>query len=150
MSLPDGADRRRRELSRLYGGPKDDPEQVLEISSRPIEMINPEPMPETKRPIPEVTGWPFDAEEALRRQRAAGVFEKTIDIGGAVTMKLLRIPAGQFVMGDANGQADECPPARVSISRDFWIAACEVTNEQYHRHGSRPLASAAGFRKRPA
>jgi formylglycine-generating enzyme required for sulfatase activity len=131
--IPDGADRRRRELSRLYGGPKDDPEQVLEISSRPIEMINPEPMPETKRPIPEVTGWPFDAEEALRRQRAAGVFEKTIDIGGAVTMKLLRIPAGQFVMGDANGQADECPPARVSISRDFWIAACEVTNEQYHR-----------------
>jgi formylglycine-generating enzyme required for sulfatase activity len=131
--IPDGADRRRRELNRLYGGPKDDPEQVLEISGQPIEPISPEPIPETKRPIPEVAGWPFDAEEAWRRQRAAGVFEKTIDIGGAVTMKLLRIPAGQFVMGDANGQADERPLARVSISRDFWMGACEVTNEQYHR-----------------
>jgi formylglycine-generating enzyme required for sulfatase activity len=65
------------------------------------------------------------------------MFEKTIELGGAVTMKLVtmklvRIPAGQFVMGDANGRADERPPERVSISRDFWMAAFEVTNEQYH------------------
>ncbi len=138
--IPDGADRRRRELSRLYGDTKDDPEQIPEISRASIEPPcflakagTGEPMPETKAQILEVAGWPFDAEEAGRRQRAAGAFEKTIELGGGVMMKLLRIPAGQFVMGDANGQADERPPARVSISRDFWMGAFEVTNEQYHR-----------------
>jgi formylglycine-generating enzyme required for sulfatase activity len=131
--IPDGADRRRRELGRLYGGTKDDPEQVPEIRRASIEPISPEPMRETRPQIPEVAGWPFDGEEARRRQRAVGMFERTIELGGAVTMKLLRIPAGQFVMGDANGQADERPPARVSFSRDFWMGACEVTNEQYHR-----------------
>jgi formylglycine-generating enzyme required for sulfatase activity len=48
-------------------------------------------------------------------------------------MKVVRIPAGQFAMGDPNGEADERPAAAVSISRDFWVGACEVTNEQYHR-----------------
>jgi formylglycine-generating enzyme required for sulfatase activity len=130
--IPDGAAQRRRELSRLYGGSKDDPEEVPEIRRTPIEPISPEPMPETKLQMPEVAGWPFDAEEARRRQTAAGVFEKTIELGGSVTMKLVWIPAGQFVMGDPNGQVDERPPARVSISRGFWMGAFEVTNEQYH------------------
>ncbi|MEJ2705298.1 MAG: SUMF1/EgtB/PvdO family nonheme iron enzyme [Sedimentisphaerales bacterium] len=48
-------------------------------------------------------------------------------------MKLVRIPTGQFIMGDANGLPDERPPARVSIDRSFWMGACEVTNAQYHR-----------------
>ncbi len=130
--IPDGADRRRRELSRLYGGPEDDPEQVAEIHRLSIEPIQPEPMPETKSKIPELADWSFDAKEIRRRQMAAGVFEKIIDLGG-VKMKLVRIPAGTFVMGDPNSQTDERPLARVSISRDFWMGVCEVTNEQYHR-----------------
>jgi formylglycine-generating enzyme required for sulfatase activity len=46
-------------------------------------------------------------------------------------MKLVRIPAGRFIMGDQNGRADERPLATVSIDRDFWIGACEITNELY-------------------
>jgi formylglycine-generating enzyme required for sulfatase activity len=47
-------------------------------------------------------------------------------------MKLVRIPAGKFVMGDPEGQDDERPLAQVPISQDFWMGVCEVTNEQYH------------------
>jgi formylglycine-generating enzyme required for sulfatase activity len=121
----------------LYTGTKDDPEKIPEISRTPVQPINPEPMLETKRQIPEVNGWPFDVEEARHRQKTTGVFEKTIDLSMGVTMKLVRIPAGRFVMGSFDGQADEYPPVQVSISRDFWIGAYEVTNEQYHRfdHG---------------
>lgn len=48
-------------------------------------------------------------------------------------MKLVRIPAGRFVMGDPNGEPDERPLAQVSIAHDFWMGACEVTNAQYHQ-----------------
>ncbi len=132
-TIPDGADRRRRELNRLYGGPEDDPEQVPEIHRLSIEPKEAELMPETKVKIPELADWSFDAKETRRRQRVDGVFEKTIDLGGGVMMKLVRIPTGKFVMGEANGQADERPPSLVSISQVFWMGACEVTNEQYHQ-----------------
>lgn len=56
-----------------------------------------------------------------------------INLGDGVTIKLVRIPAGQFIMGDPNGQVDERPLTRVSIERPFWIGAYEVTNEQYHQ-----------------
>ena len=134
--IPDGAERRRWELSRLYGGPKENPERILELHRPPIEPVVAERVSETKIEIPKVAGWPFDAEEAHRRQEAAGVFEKTVDLGGGVRMKLVRIPAGEFVMGDSTGELDEQPVARVVIKRPFWMGAYEVTNEQYNRFDS--------------
>jgi len=131
--IPDNADRRRRELCLLYSGPKENPEAIPEIPRAHMEPSSAEPTPETKPQMPKLAGWPFDAEEALQRQRAAGPFEKTVDLGNSVTIKLVRIPAGRFVMGDPNGEADERPLTPVSIGRDFWIGACEVTNEQYHQ-----------------
>ncbi|MFH1716123.1 MAG: formylglycine-generating enzyme family protein, partial [Planctomycetota bacterium] len=128
--IPEGADRRRRELSRLHNGPKENPELIPEISCTPIQAVVPEPEPEARRQSPELAGWPFNAEQARSRQQEADEPEKTIDLRG-VTIKLVRIPAGSFVMGDPAGQADERPPAAVSIDRDFWMGACEVTNEQF-------------------
>jgi len=46
-------------------------------------------------------------------------------------MKLVRIPVGKFIMGDTNGEPDENPPTLVTIGSDFWMGACEVTNEQF-------------------
>jgi formylglycine-generating enzyme required for sulfatase activity len=46
-------------------------------------------------------------------------------------MELVRIPAGEFLMGDANGQADERPVTHVRIGRAFWMGRLEVTNRQY-------------------
>jgi len=160
--IPEGAAQRRRELAFLYGGPKDDPEQVPQIHRLSIE-----PTPATEngclatfkvvdaridaRPGNSRLGLPAssfdtsfdndkpvssryvfdDAKETRRRQSITGVFEKMIDLGDGVTMKLVRIPAGRFVMGENNGQLDERPVTQVSINRDFWMGVCEVTNEQY-------------------
>jgi formylglycine-generating enzyme required for sulfatase activity len=57
----------------------------------------------------------------------------SVDLGEGVTLKLVRIPAGEFMMGDADGQPDEQPLARVVIRKPFWMGACEVSNEQYRR-----------------
>jgi formylglycine-generating enzyme required for sulfatase activity len=54
-------------------------------------------------------------------------------LGGGATLELVRIPAGEFVMGAASGEVDERPLARVSIDEDFWMSVCEITNEQYRR-----------------
>ena len=48
-----------------------------------------------------------------------------------MSIELARIPAGAFVMGDAEGDADERPPARVEIAKPFWMGRYEVTNEQF-------------------
>ncbi|MBM4028531.1 MAG: hypothetical protein FJ280_24520 [Planctomycetes bacterium] len=63
--------------------------------------------------------------------------ERTIDLGGGVTLRLVQIPAGQFVIGDAHGEPDERPLARVAIDQPFWMGAGEVTNEQFRRFDPR-------------
>ena len=131
--IPEGADRRRQNLRQLYGGPKDDPEAIPEVSRPRIEPMRPEPVHETKLHAPKSDYRALDAEQARLQQSAAGPFTKTIDLGAGVTIKLVRIGAGRFTMGDPNGEPDEMPLTQVSIERDFWMGACEVTNAQYHR-----------------
>ncbi len=55
----------------------------------------------------------------------------TLDLGGGVTMELVRIPAGSFMMGSENGFSDERPVHSVTISRDFYIGRYEVTQAQW-------------------
>jgi formylglycine-generating enzyme required for sulfatase activity len=84
-----------------------------------------------------VSGWPFNAAEAQRRQAAAGsIARRSIDLGGGVTLDLVLVPAGEFVLGDAEGSQDERPPARVRIDRPFWMGRCEVSNAQFARFDS--------------
>ena len=50
-------------------------------------------------------------------------------------MKLVLIPAGEFLMGspdsDKDAQTDEKPQHRVRITRPFYLGATEVTQGQY-------------------
>ncbi len=72
--------------------------------------------------------------EALAREPLRdGEVTRTLDLGGGVTMELVRIPAGEFVMGDPAGAPDEQPCAAVTIAAPFWMARCEVTNAQFAR-----------------
>ena len=96
--------------------------------------------------------WPFDAAEAKRRQtetaRALGVKgERDFDLGAGVTLAMVLIPAGQFVMGGVGGASPEevakryggeakhyrreFPARRVRISKPFWLGKIEVTQEQW-------------------
>ena len=58
---------------------------------------------------------------------------ESLDLGGGITLELVTVPAGEFVMGDAAGYPDEQPPVRVRIARPFAIGKLEVTNEQFRR-----------------
>ena len=51
----------------------------------------------------------------------------TEDLG----IKLARIPAGSFVMGDIDGNLDELPRRPVTIEKSFWMMTTEVTNALY-------------------
>jgi len=129
---PSTSARRRAELRKIVGGPPDDPEARGPAATLKAPPAEPEPLPKV-RPVT-APGWPFDAAEAARRQKAAGgPTRRVLDLGGGVTMTLVRIAAGSFVMGSAAGDADERPPARVRIDRAFWMGACEVTHEQFRR-----------------
>jgi formylglycine-generating enzyme required for sulfatase activity len=58
---------------------------------------------------------------------------QAIDLGEGSHLDLVRIPAGDFVMGDQRGQPDEQPATVVKVARPFWIGRCEVTNAEFAR-----------------
>ncbi len=51
----------------------------------------------------------------------------------SVGIRLIRLSAGTFPMGSADGEWDERPVHDVTIGRPFWLGATEVTNAQYER-----------------
>ena len=84
--------------------------------------------------------WSFDADEAKRRQEEAarrlGIpVEKDIYVGEGVRMKLILIPAGDFMMGapmtERGHRMEDRPLHRVRITKAFYMGVTEVTQEQY-------------------
>jgi len=77
----------------------------------------------------------------------SGLEEETLDLGDGVTMKLVLIPAGEFMMGshesaaalakafdtDAKLFKDEHPQHPVKITRPFYLGVYEVTQQQYEK-----------------
>ncbi len=143
--IPGGQRERRRELRRQHAGIDDDYEDIPELPLDPIQPILPEPLPPAGEVVVECPDWPFDHREAQRRQGDDCQREITLGVAGERPMELplVRIPASEFVMGDAAGKADERPPCRVRFQRPFWIAKTVITNEQFRlfdpAHDSRYL-----------
>ncbi|MFO7973338.1 MAG: formylglycine-generating enzyme family protein, partial [Candidatus Hydrogenedentota bacterium] len=135
--------KRRRELLKRYANMDQDFEAIPETPREPVETIMPTPEQQASAPEPVCPGWPFDADEARRRQNAAlGELRlaadsaditprQTIDLGNGITLELVLIPAGSFIMGSAEGYSDEAPVAAVTIERPFWMARTEITNAQF-------------------
>jgi formylglycine-generating enzyme required for sulfatase activity len=55
----------------------------------------------------------------------------TIDLGGGVSMEMILIHPGSFLMGSEKGEDDEKPVHKVTISRPFYLGKFEVTQEQW-------------------
>ena len=59
----------------------------------------------------------------------------TLDLGKGLSMKLVIIPAGTFIMGspkdEPNREAHEGPQHKVTITKPFYMGVYEVTQEQY-------------------
>jgi len=132
---------RRRELLKLYADTDSDPEAISHVPRPPVQPIIPPPEPKPNAGVVTCPGWPFDVAEAQRRQAANREITRTFDLGGGVTMWLVRIPEGQFIMGDDQGYGDERPRHVVRIAEPFWMGRFEVTNREFAqfdpRHDSR-------------
>lgn len=116
--IPDGVHIRRMELRRAYGGPTDDPETIPDCPRYDETPVEPASLPPCG-PVMQPDVPPIER------------IERTVQLAEGVEIELVRIPAGQFVMGDAAGEPDECPPHQVVIERPFWMGVCEVTNAQF-------------------
>ena len=131
--LPDNGYARRAEMRAQYSCLLEDTsEEELTPAAYPRDYLAPE-TPVLIANAPEVQAWPFDAEEAARRQKTAGEeIRRTVDLGEGISMEFTLIPPGEFIMG-GNGFADELPLTAVTIDTPFWLGVTEVTNAQYAR-----------------
>jgi formylglycine-generating enzyme required for sulfatase activity len=132
--IPEGMHEKRLASYKNFGGPKDDPEVIPQLAVRTPPIISPaKVVAQAPKPPANPPSWPFELAEAQRRQNALGLVTKRLDLGEGVTMQLVQIPAGEFLMGDVNGADDETNVTRVGIERSFWMGTCEINNEQYRR-----------------
>ena len=132
LPIPFNGAQRKRELAIKYADLDYDPEEIPPVDRKPAKPIQPRKI-QVEEGHTQALAWPFDRHQARLRQRAAGSEpERTMDLGDGLTMKLVLIPAGEFIMGNAyDGSPDEWPQTRVRIDRPFWMGACEVTNRQF-------------------
>ncbi|MDP6526298.1 MAG: SUMF1/EgtB/PvdO family nonheme iron enzyme [Kiritimatiellia bacterium] len=131
-AIPNKQRERRAEMRKLYAGVDEDYEVVPELEKKKVEPIIPEDPKPLRVADVKATGWPFDDAEAKKRQGADSAQKVTIDVGdGKLDLDMIRIPAGEFVMGDIAGAADEHPPCEVKIGRPFWIAKGVILNREY-------------------
>lgn len=128
MAKVDNQSKRRRAMMSLYAGINEDPEE-------PGDMVKNEfIMPPDRKAPPRVElkakGWPFSASIAKTMQKEK---KTTIDLGEGISLELVHIPPGEFVIGNDDSWSDEGPRSRVRIDRPFWMGAFEISNEQYAR-----------------
>lgn len=141
---------RRMELSQRYAGIAIDYEAIVASPPTPIRPVMPEPAAavEAAPALPDVPGWPFDAQEAAHRQAMLDLQPRTIDLGDGIRLEFVPIPAGTMVMGQAGGSTMEVAPRIATIEQPFWISRFQITNAQFARfdpdHDSR-LESRHGY-----
>jgi formylglycine-generating enzyme required for sulfatase activity len=126
---------RRCEMRELYANRPENPEEELSLDVELVSYVEPQPMPSRRPPSLRINGWPFNAGEARRRQEAAATDERPvarkITLADGSELDFALIPAGEFIMGSAEGEVDEFPPARVAIDKPFYMGKFEITNAQY-------------------
>ena len=97
-----------------------------------IEPVMPEKEKVDKPKKIRLRNWPID------RERLSGMIskevekEKTIEIKPGVSIRFVRIPAGEFIMGSNAGVNDNRPAHKAKVESSFWMADMEITNEQYN------------------
>jgi len=116
---------RKKHLSR-YSSIVDDNEVERALPEQ-VAFQKPERAP--KSAVVSVDGWPFDAAAAKKKQAGSGLKAKEITLADSVTMDLIPIPAGSFVMG-GEVFADEAK-RKATIDKPFYMSSTEVTYEQF-------------------
>ncbi len=127
---------RRMELAEKYSGVKVDWQKEIADYAAWLKTHAGEntatstPAPAPKRPAtPRVKGFPFDADAAKQKQN--GRSSRTLTVAPGLTIELVWIPAGKFVMGD-NADPSASPAFAAEVKKGFWMSATEITNEQFN------------------
>lgn len=97
------------------------------LKSQPAPVAT-KPAAETakKGTAPKVKGFPFSAEQA--KAMVKGENKMSVELAPGISMNFVRIPAGQFVMG--NDKAQSAPAKKAKVAKPFWMGEIEVSNEQ--------------------
>lgn len=128
---------RRLELKGLFAQCDADPEREYDAWAEAVKARGapapaaPDPVPEVKPDALSAAGCPMGAGQARAAQSALGETRRTVKLPNGEALGFVRIPAGAFVMGSADGAADERPRAVVPIKHPFWMSETEVKNSQY-------------------
>lgn len=138
--IPSNFEQRRYECKVKYANVAEDIEAIPNPERKQVAFVQPAPMPPKPAPVT-LPGWPFDNARAKEMQAALGAMEQKIDLGGGEVLVLKRIPAGEFAMGDVEGDANEYPMARARVEHPFWMGSTEISLKQFqqfdpsHRNG---------------
>ena len=112
----------------MVGAPEQDMEWLPEIPTdiefqKPIQAV-------AEKGDTLLKGWPIPKKQAEKMQIDLANYQMTLEIAKGVNLKLIKIPAGKFIMGSTR-QADELPQTVVEIEKPFWIGQFEITNRQF-------------------
>jgi formylglycine-generating enzyme required for sulfatase activity len=128
---PENCHQRRLEMLRQFADRTDDVEW-MPPPAKDIPAFTAPPTETAAPAAPACPGWPFDAAEARRRQRAVGLpVTLRVEVAKDLPLEFVLVPAGAFVLGDAQGAPDERRTSRVRIARPFYMSRCEITNAQF-------------------
>lgn len=131
---------RAAELRRLHVpmGPHPDYDAIPEtpaFDTTPVRMAgSSKPKAQSSTPVCAGAGRSMPRRRRRKQQAAAadGQVARTLELGDGVTLELIRIPGGRFVMGSNEGAANEAPPGVVDVP-SFWMARCETANRQFRQ-----------------
>jgi len=122
---------KRAKYLKLYASINDMNENPFELPEI-AEFQPPAPAPARPKPV-KLDGWPLSPAAAAELQTKTQLPDLELDLGDGVTMKMVPVPAGRFVMGETTAFADENTERVVEIAKPFYIAQFEVTNAQFAR-----------------
>jgi len=94
----------------------------------PSDGVKPNPEDNAKLPPGNEAAKPAPQAKATEQHRPG---ELVIDLGGGVKMEFVPIQPGSFLMGSDNGEPDEKPVHKVTITKPFHMGKYEVTQEQW-------------------
>ena len=123
---------RRRELNRRYAGVNEDPEAVYPAAVLSAAVPSSTGLsPIGKVPGIEAQGTSDMQAQPLSPKLSSQTQSMSVTFADGMTLELVRVPSGQFVMGTEQGYANERPAHPVVIDSGFWMGRFEITNQQY-------------------
>ena len=60
-----------------------------------------------------------------------GEFTGVVTLPGGVQLKMIKVEPGSFMMGSENGESDEKPVHRVTLTKPYYLGETEVTQAQW-------------------